>query len=348
MSLKSRTLLIKICATALWIFLLVFPLARIQSEHVTITDSKITYNAEKRGDDMEITCDKKIVSGVAEIKVYEDETVIKTIKKEFEENKGYSFVIFIGEDEIPENATEYKLYDCRVKTETQENIEMICYMLAIVYIIFLPTIWRIKVYNTKINGNDVEIYRGFKKKYLKVNGNLVHEENKVFFIKPIQMQADCGDIQVNVEMGCLGKLLVYTRVKNIQEEQKKEESQIIPQSADIEKEEKMAKELFAGFENKEESNTTSAEEKSLEELKDNIVEEPSLEKLSKAEIEPKQKTEKTNTHEEKVINKVAKPRKTKKDSVENEDAQTKETKPVKKFSTQKKAVKKQTEDKTEK
>lgn len=339
MKLKTKITLTKICATILWIFLLVFPLARIQSEHVSLTDSQITYNAEKHGDEMELTCDKKVVSGTVEIRVYKDSDVIKIITKEFEENEGKSFVIFIGDDEIPEDATEYKLYDCRVKTETQENIEMICYLLAIIFVIFLPSIWRLKVYNTKINGYDVEIYRGFKKKSLKVNGNLAYEEKKIFFFKPIKMQADCGDMQVNVEMGYFGKLVVHTKAKPEQEKTNEEVAQNETQeiATDTKKEEEMAKELFAEFETKENEKPDSANEPRKENN-----DEPITEKESKAEdvLQTKEEKEKAEVLEKENKPVQRKQRKTKTENVAKEETKPQEEKSVKKTSAKKTTTKK--------
>ena len=340
MKLKTKLTLIKLCATVLWIILLVFPLARIQSEHVSLTDSQITYNAEKHGDEMKLTCDKKVVSGTVEIRVYKDSDVIKTITKEFEENEGKSFVIFIGDDEIPEDATEYKLYDCRVKTETQENIEMICYLLAIIFVIFLPSIWRLKVYNTKINGYDVEIYRGFKKKSLKVNGNLAYEEKKTFFLKPIKMQADCGDMQVNVEMSYFGKLVVYTKAKPSAEE--KAEESVSNKTQTAENEEEMAKELFAKFENKDDENQNNAEEKPQEEKSNETINESIAEKTQETEDVSQLKKEELNEKETEPAKK--RPRKIKTENVACDESDSQKTEPVKKTMA-KKTTKKTVEEK---
>lgn len=342
MKLKTKITLTKICATILWIFLLVFPLARIQSEHVSLTDSQITYNAEKHGDEMELTCDKKVVSGTVEIRVYKDSDVIKTITKEFEENEGKSFIIFIGDDEIPEDATEYKLYDCRVKTETQENIEMICYLLAIIFVIFLPSIWRLKVYNTKINGYDVEIYRGFKKKSLKVNGNLAYEEKKIFFFKPIKMQADCGDMQVNVEMSYFGKLVVYTKAKPSVEE--KTEESVSNKTQTAENEEEMAKELFAKFENKDDENQNNAQKQPQEEKSNETINESSAEKPQETEDISQLNTEELNNLEIDTKPAQKRPRKVKTENVASDESDSQKSKPLKK-TTAKKTTKKTVEEK---
>lgn len=246
LTVKQKVKISKIVLDILWIFLLVFPFIRVQFEKVTITDSEIVYNLEKQGDDMTLTCDKDVVSGTVTLKFYNQDTEVKTIKKEFDENEGKSFTITIYDSDWPETATRYEYYECRVTTDAQETVSMICYLLAFALVIVMVFVWRIKVYEAEIAGKSVVVYKGYKKKYLSINGNRAEEVNVVNIKKPITLRAELEDLTIFAEIGKGNKVRIYSEIKkNEQAEDKPEKNEKIFETTGLSEEEKMAKELFA-------------------------------------------------------------------------------------------------------
>lgn len=246
LTVKQKVKISKIVLDIIWIFLLIFPFIRVQFEKVTITDSEIVYNLEKQGDDMILTCDKDVVSGTVTLKFYNNDTEVKTIIKEFDENEGKSFTVTIYDSDWPATATRYEYYECRVTTDTQETVSVICFLLAFVLVIVMVFVWRIKVYETEIAGKSVVVYKGYKKKYLSVNGNLAEEVNVVYIKKPITLKAELADITIFAEIGNRGKVRIYSQVKEKEQVENPEKKEKVFETTGLDNEEKMAKELFAG------------------------------------------------------------------------------------------------------
>lgn len=246
LTVKQKVKISKIVLDIIWIFLLIFPFIRVQFEKVTITDSEIIYNLEKQGDDMTLTCDKDVVSGTVTLKFYNNDTEVKTIRKEFDENEGKSFTITIYDSDWPETATRYEYYECIVTTDAQETVSVICYLLAFVLVIVMVFVWRIKVYETEIAGKSVVVYKGYKKKYLSIDGNLAEEVNVVYIKKPITLRAELADLTIFAEIGNRGKVRIYSQIKeNKHSEDKSEKNEKVFETTGLSEEEKMAKELFA-------------------------------------------------------------------------------------------------------
>lgn len=263
MKTKTKIRLVKVLVVLLYAVLIFVPMMRAQFEEVNIVNSQILYNSEKHGDDMILTCDKEVVSGTVTIRVYKDSEVIKTIVKNFDDNEGKTFTITILDEDIPEYATEYKLFDARVTTKTQETVEIICWLPLIICLIFVPFIFRMNVYETSVDGNQVEVYVGIKKKTMRVNGNLVQEVKKIFYIKPIILEYNLQGKTIVAEIGGYGKIKFSTKQNETEKPQDSET--IVEDDAtepdDLSKEENMANELFAKANDNQEEKKEDEKEK---------------------------------------------------------------------------------------
>ena len=316
MTKKKKVKILKIMTVLVWLVLLVLPIFTTQMETVTLTNYDISFNANTGKYDCELTCDKSFVSGRAKIAFYGENNVhLKTIEKEFDENEGKTVIIVIEDIEIPDDVQSYKVEELKVTTDTQESIQAVSWLLAIILAVVLVFILRIVVLEYNLEGKHVEVYAGIRKKTMRINGELVAEKKKLFNFKQIVLTAKIGEKDVVAEIRANNRVVLYSK-DNAPKAESKETNKTAYQMTDEEKDffKQMEEEGIIKTEDK--AQTEQVKVLEVEEPAETIVDEP----------DGKEDVSATKTQSQ-VKNTEEKPKRTYTKKTSTEKAETAEDKP---------------------
>ena len=290
MTKKKKVKLLKIVSVVVWLIFLLLPFITTQMEEVKLTDHDMAFNANTGKYDCELVCDKSFVSGTAKIGFYGENNVhLKTIEKEFDENEGNKVIIVFEDSEIPDNVQQYKVEELKVTTDTQESIQAVCWLFAIILAVALVFILRLVVLEYTMDGKLVEVYAGIRKKTMRINGELVAETKKIFTLKPIVLVAKMGEKDVVAEIKANNRIILYSK-DNTPKEDVKEIPKTAYEMTDEEKEffKKMEEEGILKVDSKKETDEMKVLE--VEEPAETLVDEPDGKAESSAIKEQVQET----------------------------------------------------------
>lgn len=321
MTKKKKIKLLKIATVVVWLVLLLLPIFTTQMEEVKLTGHDMTFNANTGKYDCTLTCDKNFVSGTAKIAFYGENNIhLKTVEKEFDENEGNTVVIVFEDIEIPDDVYQYKVEELKVTTDTQETIQAVCWLFAIILAVALVFVLRLVVLEYTLDGKQVEVYAGVRKKTMRINGELVAETKKMFNLKPVVLTAKMGEKDVIAEIRANNRIVLYSK-DNTPKGEVKENPKVAYEMTDEEKEffKKMEEEGILETNSKKETDEMKVLE--VEEPAETIVDEPDGEeelvanneqvKETKTEERPK-RTYKKRTPTAKIEIAEGKPKTTKK------------------------------------
>lgn len=227
MTKKKKIKILKIVMIAVWLILLFAPMITSQMEEIKLTSYDMTFNANTGKYDCELVCDKNIVSGTAKISFYDgSNSHLKTVEKTFEENEGKKVIIVFEDSEIPDDVANFKVEELKVTTDTQETIQAVCWLIAIVLAVALVFVLRLVVLEYNLDGKQVEVYAGVRRKTMRINGELVAETKKMFTLKPIVLSAKMGEKDVIAEIKANNKIVLYSKdnTPKIEDEKPKAEA----------------------------------------------------------------------------------------------------------------------------
>ena len=212
MTKKKKIKIIKVVMIVVWLVLLFAPRITASMEDVELKSHEMEYNYNSGKYECTIVCDKSFVSGKAKIGLYNEyNTQIKTLEKEFEDNEGDKVVIIIEPSEVPSGVENYKIEELRVVTDTQEIISAVCYLSAIIMAVALIFVLRLVVLEYNLEGKQVEVFAGVRRKTMRINGELVAEQKKMFTLKPIVLTSQMGEKQVVAEIKANNKIVLYSK-----------------------------------------------------------------------------------------------------------------------------------------
>ncbi len=212
MTKKKKVKILKIAMVAVWLVLLIAPIITSQLETVKLTSYDMEYNETTQKYDCELVCDKNFVSGTAKIGFYDSsDKQLKTVEKSFEDNEGNKVIISFNDNEIPDAVARFKVEELRVTTDTQEGIQAVCWLIALILVIALVFILRIVVLEYELEGKQVEVFAGVRRKTMRINGELVAETKKMLNLKPIVLTATIGEKEIIAEIKANNKIVLYSK-----------------------------------------------------------------------------------------------------------------------------------------
>ena len=211
--------ILKIVAVVFWVVLLLAPTIYGTVDVVTMKDYDETYDIETDTHNFEVYVDKEVVEGTVTIGFYdEDDTLLSSVEIPFEKNKGTTVEVSLADKDIHADATKYDIIDMEVKTQSLKTLEAVLYPVAILYVIAMVAVLRINYANATVEGKDVEVYSGVFKQTLKVDGEVVAQEKKMFISKPISLMATLENgTNVLAQIDAKNRISIYS-----QEQQKQE------------------------------------------------------------------------------------------------------------------------------
>lgn len=216
MTKEKKIKILKILSIVVWIILLMIPTIYGEIDVVTLTEEKTVINTDANRYEFTAVCDKEFVSGEAKINVYDSsEKKIKSLTIPFEDNEGKSITFKIDFEDVETaqgGIVIFEIEEMYVTTKQAEKLGNILYPIALAYVVWLIYIMSINAASYEHAGKKIEVYSGFAKHTLKIDGEVADTAKKVFFLKPIVLVAYIGEgLKIFAEIKANKRIIIYSQ-----------------------------------------------------------------------------------------------------------------------------------------
>ena len=219
MTKEKKLKIIKIFAIVVWVLLMMFPTIYTETNQVTLVQKDIRYIVENDSYEFTLTCDRDIVSGEVTFGFYDsDLEALSTYTTEFKQDANENVVIVIASNDIPDEVAEYKVEEMYVKSSTASVIGLILYPTSCVYAVLLVALLRVSILSYDYKGKKVEVFAGLRNHRLSVDGEIVAEQKKMFFLNPLTLEASMDDgSKIYAQIFANHKISLFTKNEEVKE-----------------------------------------------------------------------------------------------------------------------------------
>lgn len=234
MAKEKKLKVIKILSIVVWIILLLIPTIVNVFNPVECVSDEYVYSEETDTFDFTLVFDKEVVGGEVVIKFYDENgTLLEEEDIDFETKATKSITVSVDYDDVPNAVDAYSVDGTTVILKVVDDVGSVTYIIALVYLIWLIYILSVNIASCEKNGKTIEVYAGFKNYKIKVDGEVVEQTSKVFFLKPIVLTTKISETEIIVaEIRANKKIIVYGQNIAVEETELSEEQKPVEEKTE--------------------------------------------------------------------------------------------------------------------